>query len=153
MSWANYLFLGLREKSGSVTQMATSIDTEIAEKISESVTSYTTKSNEDAFKLDTIFDSFHHQAMTPISDRALLAGFLILWLNRYAVPILPHEVIIVDVVYSAVLHTHGRSLGLLPAMKVVSKVGFECCIKASAMLWLKKTMRATLSSARMVNTR
>jgi len=60
ISWANYLFQGL-EKSSLVTRLAASTDTEIAERIFELVTSYITESNEDTFKPDTDFDSFHHR--------------------------------------------------------------------------------------------
>ena len=35
-------------------------DEEIFERISASTNSYTTESNEDTFKLDTVFESFHH---------------------------------------------------------------------------------------------
>ena len=42
--------------------------------------------------------------------------FLILWLKRGVVPTLPHEVIVADVVYPAVLLSHSRSLSLLPIM-------------------------------------
>jgi len=62
MTWANYLFGGLEEKSSPVPQLATNTDAKIAERISESVTSYVTESNENTFKSDTIFDSFHYQA-------------------------------------------------------------------------------------------
>ena len=86
------------------------------ERISESVTSYTTESNKDTFKPDTVFDSFHHQAKTLISDRALLAGFLMLWLKRCVIPTLPHEVIIADVAYPSILLANIQSLSLLPAM-------------------------------------
>ena len=79
MLWANYFFCGLGEKSSLVSRLATNTDTEITERISESVTSYTTESNQDTFKPDIIFNSFHRQARIPISDRALLAGFLMLW--------------------------------------------------------------------------
>ena len=48
------------------------------ERINASTSSYTTESNEDTFKPDTVFESFHHQARILISDRALLVGFLIL---------------------------------------------------------------------------
>ena len=44
------------------------------------------ESNEDTFKPDTVFDSFHHQAKIFISNRALLAAFLMLWLKRCVVP-------------------------------------------------------------------
>jgi len=77
---------------------------------------YTTESNEDAFEPDTIFESYHHQARIPISDRALLAGFLMLWLKRCVVPTLPHEVIVADVVYPAVLLAHGSPIALLQAV-------------------------------------
>lgn len=77
---------------------------------------YTAHSNEDAFKAGTIFVSFHHQAGAPISDTALLASFIILWLKKSVAPTFPHEVIIADVVYSAILLAYGHSLGLLPAM-------------------------------------
>jgi len=82
MSYANYLFCGVEEKSGLVSQLMASTDTEIIERISESVTSYTIESNENTIKHDTVFDSFHHPAKIPISNRALLAGFLMLWLKR-----------------------------------------------------------------------
>ena len=116
MSWANYFFRDLGEKSGLVSRLAASTDAEITERISKLVTSYTTKSNEDTFKPNTIFDSFYHQAKIFISDRALLAGFLMLWLKLYVVPILPHEVIIADALYPTVLLAYGRSLNLLYAM-------------------------------------
>jgi len=116
MSWAKYLFPGLGENPGLVSRLAANIDAKITYRISQSVTSYTTESNEDTFKPDTVFDSFHHQPKTPISDRALLAGFLMLWLKWCVVPTLPHEVIVVDVVCPAVLLAHDQSLCLLPAM-------------------------------------
>jgi len=55
MSWANYLFWGLGEKLDLVSRLAANTDAEITERISESVTSYTTESNEDTFKPDTVF--------------------------------------------------------------------------------------------------
>ena len=39
-----------------------------------------------------------------------------LWLKRYVVPMLPHEVLIADVVYPVVLLAYDRSLSMLPAM-------------------------------------
>ena len=41
-----------------------------------------------------------------------------LWLKRFVVPTLPHEVIVADVVYPVVLLSYGRSIALLPAMVV-----------------------------------
>ena len=93
MSWANYHFSGLEKKLSLVFRLAASTDAEIVERIFESVTSHVRKSNEDTFKPDTVFDSFHHQTGIPILDRALLAGFLMLWLKWCVVPTPPYEVI------------------------------------------------------------
>ena len=123
LSWTNYLFPGVN-KTDPMTRLASSTDEEIIERISASTSSYTTKSNEDTFKPDTDFESFHYQAKVLISDRALLAGFLKLWLKRCVVPTLPHEVIIADMVYPAVLLAHGKSIALLLAMVVESRVGY-----------------------------
>ena len=59
MSWANYMFPGVN-KSSPVTRLAPSTDEKVFERISASTNSYTTESNEDTFKLDTVFESFHH---------------------------------------------------------------------------------------------
>ena len=94
MVWTSYLFNDLNDKTSPVTRLTPSTEKEIEERISASTSSYTTESNEDTFKLDVIFESFHDQARVPIFDRALLAGFLIIWLKRCMVPTLPREVII-----------------------------------------------------------
>jgi hypothetical protein len=117
MSWANYLFPGLDDKKKRrIGRLEVVPDDKILERISQTVGFYTTESNEDTFQADTTFESFHHQARTPISDRALLAGFLMLWLKRCVVPTTPHEAISIEVVYPAVMLAYGRPLGLLPAM-------------------------------------
>ena len=105
----NYLVLGVN-KADPVTQLAPSTDEEIAERINASTSSYTTESNEDTLKLDVIFESFHHQAKTSISDRALLVGFHMLWLKRCVVLTLSHEVIVADVVYPTFCLLMGNSL-------------------------------------------
>jgi len=51
-----------------------------------------------------------------MSDRALLAGFLMLWMKRCVIPKLPHEVIVTNMVYPAVLLAYGKSISLLLAM-------------------------------------
>ena len=114
MSWASYLFNDLNDKNIPMTRPAPSTDKEIAERISASTNLYTIESNEDTFKPDTVFESFHHQAKIPKSDWALLASFLMLWLKRRVVPTLPYEV--VDVVCPVVLLAYGKSISLLPAM-------------------------------------
>ena len=74
MSWASYLFNDINEMDSLVTSLAPCTDEEIAERVNASTSSYTTESNEDTFRPDTVFESFHHQARVLISDRALLAG-------------------------------------------------------------------------------
>jgi len=65
-----------------------------------------------------------------MSDRALLAGFLMLWLKQCVVPTLPHEVIIADIVYLAVLLTHGKSIALLPVMVAGIQSGLRTLAKS-----------------------
>jgi len=60
MSWASYFFNDINDKYNPVTRLAPSTEEEIAERISASTSSYITESNEDTFKLDTVFESFHH---------------------------------------------------------------------------------------------
>ena len=72
LSRVSYLFNDINEKSSPVTSLAPYIDAEIAERINASTSSYTTESNEDTFRPDTVFESFNHQARIPIFDRAVL---------------------------------------------------------------------------------
>jgi len=78
MAWADYLFNSLGDKVDRLTRLAPSTDAEIEERVCTSMFSYTTKLVEDTFRLVTVFESFHHRAKTPISNRALLARFLML---------------------------------------------------------------------------
>jgi len=50
------------------------------------------------------------------SNRALLAGFLMLWLKRWVVLKLSHEVTVADVIYPAVLLAFGQNITLLLAI-------------------------------------
>ena len=116
MAWADYLFHDLGDKADRLTCLAPSTDAEIKEKISALTSSYTTQLAEDTFRPGTVFESFHYQAKTPISNKALLAGFLMLRLNRCVVSKLSHKVIEADVVYPAVLLAFGRGITLLPTI-------------------------------------
>jgi len=78
MASVNYLFKGLGDKTNQLSHLAPSTDAEIRGRISVSTSSYTTESNEALFKPGTIFESFHYQAKTYISNKALLARFLML---------------------------------------------------------------------------
>jgi len=77
MSCANYLFLGVN-KADPMTRLAPSINEEIIKRISVCTSSYITESNEDTFKLDTVFERFHNQTKVPMSNQTLLAGFFML---------------------------------------------------------------------------
>jgi len=75
MAWVNYLFNCPGDKADRLTRLTPSTDAETKERINASTSSYTTESTEDTFRPGTIFKSFHCQAKTPISNRALLSGF------------------------------------------------------------------------------
>ena len=53
-----------------------------------------------------------------------------LWLKRCVVPTLPHEVIVADVVYPAVLRAHVKSIALLPAMVARIQSGLRALAKS-----------------------
>ena len=116
MARANYLFNGLWDKGDQLTRLVPSTDAKIEGRINASISTYTTESVEDTFRMGRVFESFQHQAKTPISNRALLAEFLILWLKQCIVLTLPHEVIVADVAYLAILLAFGRGITLLPMM-------------------------------------
>jgi len=73
------------------------------------------------YKKDDILWSFHHQAYRPMSQKALLARFLSVWLKRCVVPSPSSDVILPTVLLPAIRLVHGLSLGLLPTM--------VCCIQ------------------------
>jgi len=51
-----------------------------------------------------------------MSQKALLAGFLSVWLKKCVVPSSSHDRILSWVLLPAVYLVHGKPLGLLPAM-------------------------------------
>ena len=65
-----------------------------------------------------------------MSNRALLVDFLMLWLKRCVVSALPHEVIVADVVYPAVLFAHEKSIALLLAMEAGIHSGLHTLAKS-----------------------
>nr|ABB55316.1 hypothetical protein 12.t00027 [Asparagus officinalis] len=120
--WAEYLFRNLWDKEAEVTRLAASTLEEITERINDVTSQYTCEAEEDVFPAFTTFESFHYQAEVPISDMALFAGFLTLWLKRCVVPTRPVDAITVEVLYPAVLLAYGRPLNLLLAM--------VCCLQS-----------------------
>ena len=81
IAWENYLFYDLNDKTDPVTHLAPNTNEEIEERISVSTSLYTIELNEDNFKPDIVFESFQYLARVTISDRALLGGFLMIWLK------------------------------------------------------------------------
>jgi len=71
-----------------------------------------------------ILRSFHYQARRPMSRKAFLAGFLLVWLKRYVVPSPSSDVILPTVLLPAVRVVHGRSLGLLAQWCIVFSRAF-----------------------------
>lgn len=63
-----------------------------------------------------VFRSFHLQAGFSVSDKSLIARFLMLWLKRYIIPSLPKDAIPINVVYPTVLLVYGRPFVLFPAI-------------------------------------
>jgi len=59
------------------------------------------------------FKSFHHQAHQPISQKALLVGFLSVWLKRCAVLSPLHNAIFPTALLPVIRLMDDRSLGLL----------------------------------------
>jgi len=53
-----------------------------------------------------------------------------LWLKRCVVPTLPHEVIVIDVMYPEVLLAHGKSISLLQAMVAGIQSGLQALTKS-----------------------
>ena len=104
-----------------MTRPDPSTNADIKERINTLTSSYTIPQNRLKILLDQAQSSKvsitkPRPLFPPISNRILLAGFLMLWLKRSIVPTLPHEVIVTDVVYSAVLLAYDRNIALLPAM-------------------------------------
>jgi len=62
------------------------------------------------------FKSFHHQAKYSMSRKALLAGFLSVWLKKYVAPSPLHDEILSWVILPVVQLVHRKPLGLLHAM-------------------------------------
>ena len=69
-----------------------------------------------------------------------------LWLKRCVMPTLPHEVIIADKVYPAVLLAHGRSLSLLSAMIGCLQRGLQVLCQNFYNVVVEEDNEITLSS-------
>src|SRR4051812_3367080 len=65
------------------------------------------------FPAGSLIESYHYQSTRAISDRALMASFLMIWLKRC---ILPVENIGADVILPAVVLCFNHGIALLPAL-------------------------------------
>ena len=68
------------------------------------------------YEKDNTLKSFHHQARQPISQKAILAGFLLVWLKRCVVSSPSSDAILLTALLPAARLVHGHSLGLISAM-------------------------------------
>jgi len=65
------------------------------------------------FSAGSLIESYHYQSTWAISDRALMAGFLIIWLKRC---ILSSEKISTDMILPTVLLCFNHGIALLLAL-------------------------------------
>lgn len=119
--WATYLFRNMKERLAIISGHKPADKDEIEGRIAETGdVSYTINSNKGGFNLGTALRSFHYQAGFPLSDRSLIAGFLILWFKRCIVPSLPKNAIAINVLYPVVLLACGWPFGLAMVNNVQS---------------------------------
>jgi len=115
----NYLFPNLEDAPESAHYGV--VDEDIFRRMKEHAQGDIILEEDDGiYEKGDILRSFHYQARRPMSCKAMLAGFLSVWLKRCVVPSPSSDVILSTVLLPAVRLVHGRSLRLLPAMM--------CCI-------------------------
>jgi len=69
--------------------------------------------DEGEYEKGDTFLSFHCLAARPISRKAMLAGYLSVWLKRCVIPSPPHDGITPLTIFLGVELVHGKLLGLL----------------------------------------
>ena len=124
LSWASYLFPNLRG-TDALMLLPTRTVQEVERGLSEAKRFWISDSEEGGFPHGTRFFSYQYWATKPMSNHALLAGFLMLWLKRCVIPSPPHDAIAGEVVYPAVLLAFGVRLALLPAMVADIQAGLR----------------------------
>ena len=72
--------------------------------------------DDDIYEKDNTLKSFHHQARQPISQKAILAGFLLVWQKRCVVSSPSSDAILLTALLPTVRLVRDRSLRLFPAM-------------------------------------
>jgi hypothetical protein len=115
--WAEHLFVNLDNNSSEVRIRVADDVSIIAKRLENSqFTDFILEEDQGGHFKGEVFRSYHHQARVVLSRRAVLAGFLSLWLKRCVVPSLPRDCISPMVIIPVVLLVFGCRLGLLPAM-------------------------------------
>ena len=114
-SWGNYLFPDL-EGTPEVAHCGVTNEDIFRWMQEHSQGDLILEEDDGPYEKGDILRSFHHQARRPTSQKALLAGFLTVWLKRCVVPSSSGDVIHPTVLLPAVHLVHGRPLGLLSAM-------------------------------------
>ena len=89
--------------------------------------------DDDIYEKGNSFKSFRHHAHQPISKKALLAGFLSVWLKRCVVSSPSSVVVLLTALLSAVHLIHCPFLGLLSAI--------VCCIQRDLRALMKAFCR------------
>jgi hypothetical protein len=115
--WADYLFKNLESRRGRVAPLDHLPHEAVeARSFAAGQIDYTADSDECGFKAGDKFESFHLQAEQPISDKALLAGYLLIWLQKCVVPSRNFETLSIEAIFPAVRLAYGHPYALLPAM-------------------------------------
>lgn len=117
-NWAGYLFPS--GKTGSKTFELHGImqDDVVQARILRYKGSITYICDEDdgGFYCNTEFSNYHWQERPPISNKAFVTSFLMIWLKRCILPSPPNEVIQMEAIWPAVCLAFGKPLALVPTM-------------------------------------
>src|SRR4051812_24353583 len=137
--WARYLFPNAWEGESIVPLKALSVaEAERRMGKHEILPSSVSQIDMNEFVVGSLIESYHYQSTVILSDRALMAGFLMIWLKCC---ILPAEKIGADVVLPAVLLCFNHSIALLPALMAGIHRGLRDLVNCF-MGWHKKAPQA-----------
>ena len=108
-SWENYLFPNLKSAPGEAHCGVA--DEDIFRRMKEHAQGDIVLEEDDGiYEKSYVHRSFHHQVGQPMSQKALLVGFLSVWLKRCVVPSPSSNVVLPTVLLPAVRLVHGLSL-------------------------------------------
>ena len=84
-SWRDYLFLNM-EETPEAAHCGVADEDIFSRKQKHSQRDLVMEEDDGPYEKGDVLRSFHHQARRPMSQKALLAGFLTVWLKRCVVP-------------------------------------------------------------------